>query len=110
MQATREERVVLNVEGMTCTNCAMGVTRFLEKKGLKNVHVDFTNDEANFDLNPAIEVREIIGGIRNLGYTVSAEKSHLESNGFSSVEKLFVFCLVLTLPLFLAMFLSLIHI
>ncbi len=30
-----------NVEGMTCTHCAMTVTRFLEKRGMKNVFVIF---------------------------------------------------------------------
>ena len=36
----RESTIELNVEGMTCSNCALGISRFLENKGLKNVNVN----------------------------------------------------------------------
>ena len=37
---TNESMAVdLEVQGMTCSNCALGVTRFLEKKGMKDVYV-----------------------------------------------------------------------
>ena len=46
-----ETKVFLNVEGMTCTNCAAGVKRQLEKRGLSNVNVDFTTGEAIYDFD-----------------------------------------------------------
>ena len=44
-----KEKTLLNVEGMTCSNCALGVTRMLEKKGLKEIRVDFTSGEVSFE-------------------------------------------------------------
>lgn len=45
MKEDENNTVVLEVEGMTCTNCAQGVTRTLENAGLKQVHVDFASGE-----------------------------------------------------------------
>jgi Cu+-exporting ATPase len=36
-----EQLVELNVTGMHCNNCAISVHKLLEKKGLKNILVDF---------------------------------------------------------------------
>ncbi|MGI8893918.1 MAG: heavy-metal-associated domain-containing protein, partial [Bacteroidia bacterium] len=44
------EKTVLNVEGMTCSNCARGITRYLQKKGLQNVNVDFSSGEVEFEV------------------------------------------------------------
>lgn len=101
------EKTHLNVEGMTCSNCALGVTRLLEKRGLKEVRVDFTSGEVVFeevtpDLLPAI-----MEGIRQLGYRVTNPIDGLgvsEKEPFvKSEEFLFLVCAFLTLPLLLHM-------
>src|SRR5690348_1698377 len=101
------EKTILNVEGMTCSNCALGVTRMLEKKGLRSVNVDFTSGEVVFENTDTSRLPEIKKGINQLGYHVvdHADHSHQENTekGFSSLEIRFVFCAVLTLPLLLHM-------
>ena len=62
-----ENRTTIHVEGMTCSNCALGVTRLLEKKGLNHVDVNFTTGEVVFEPVENIPQEEIIQGIRSLG-------------------------------------------
>ncbi|MFM7078403.1 MAG: heavy metal translocating P-type ATPase [Bacteroidota bacterium] len=107
-----EPKTNLQVEGMTCSNCALGVARMLEKKGLQQVSVDFTTGDVSFSEVKPNQLPEIEAGIRSLGYSVvkqqhdsSAEKI---KTGFPSTkqERLLVVCALLTLPLLTHMFLS----
>lgn len=101
-----QQNVTLNIEGMSCTNCASGIEKFLEKEGLKDIHVNFATTEATFTIDPdKKKVENIIKGIDSLGY-----KAHLHEHGHthtpgesSAVEKKFYFCLLFTIPLFLHM-------
>ena len=43
-----EQLIELNVTGMHCNNCAMSIHKLLEKKGLKNILVDFAGEEVKF--------------------------------------------------------------
>jgi len=64
-----ETEVRLEVEGMTCGNCALGITRMLENKGLKQVSANFASGEVCFSykkegsigLDQAIETIELLG-------------------------------------------------
>jgi P-type Cu+ transporter len=100
-------KTTLNVEGMTCSNCALGVTRFLEKKGLKDVRVDFSTGEVAFEEVSPSEIPEVVSGIRKLGYTVVSGDQEMNasvSGSFlSSLEFRFFVCTVLTIPLLLHM-------
>jgi Cu+-exporting ATPase len=66
--------VELQVEGMTCTNCASTVRRRLEKGGMEQVQVDFASGEVSFVNNTPLSVSEIAGQIDELGY-------HVKQNG-----------------------------
>ncbi len=58
------------VEGMSCTNCAMGVRKRLEKQGMANVDVNFATGEVRFENvvgKPTLELKE---SIEELGYAV----------------------------------------
>lgn len=92
----------LIVEGMTCINCANTVKKFLEKKGLTSINVNFATKEVSFHSTPSISLGEISKGITDLGFQVIGEGN--ESKGFSLTQK-FRFCLLFTLPLFAHMFL-----
>lgn len=61
----------LLVEGMHCSNCAMGVQRRLEKQGLAQVNVNFATGEVTFENVPAKPMAEIVESIEDLGYKVS---------------------------------------
>jgi P-type Cu+ transporter len=105
-----EEKTVLSVEGMTCSNCAQGISRFLQKKGLEEVNVDFSSGEVTFKENKQASIDEVIQGINSLGYHVVTEADKTtESSGkkfLSSVESRFFFCAIFTVPLLLHMFLD----
>jgi len=106
--------VNLKVEGMTCANCAAGVSRYLEKQGASDVFIDFSDGEAQFKLSDEAKVVELMKGIENLGYTVSAPEEEVKEEGheqtdssYTSLKRLFIFCGLLTLPLLLSMFFNL---
>lgn len=62
---------------MDCAQCAIGISRFLEKKGLDDVYVDFQTGEAQFVINnESISLDEIKKGIQKLGYTVKKDVSN----------------------------------
>lgn len=107
------ENVKLNVEGMTCTNCALGISKYLEKQGLENVSVNFATNEVRFKANSSIPLPTVEAGIERLGYHVikaptnhAGQHDHMHpapKKGFT-VERKLIFCAVFTIPLLLHMF------
>jgi Cu+-exporting ATPase len=67
------EKVDWKVEGMTCTNCALTINRYLEKEGLKDVKVNFIGGEVSFEMNGNKTKESLIKGITDLGYKVVAD-------------------------------------
>src|ERR1043166_8735563 len=68
------EKVQWKVEGMTCSNCALTLHKFLEKKGMKDVRVNAIGGEVSFELNDIHAKEEIARGIKDLGYQVAGDK------------------------------------
>ena len=66
----------LQVEGMTCSNCALGISRYLEQRGLKKVNVNFATGEVYFDLNGEKNLESVVQGINKLGYKVITAVSY----------------------------------
>ena len=100
------EKVDWKVEGMTCTNCALTINRYLEKEGLKDVNVNFIGGEVSFELNGNKSKEEITKGIADLGYKVINEPqttNHKPQTIFSNHLQRFLFCLPFTLVLMLHM-------
>jgi Cu+-exporting ATPase len=110
------EKVEWKVEGMTCTNCALTINRYLEKEGLKDVQVNFIGGEVSFELNGNKTKEELSKGIADLGYKVlddgqqtidhgKAGRSSMVSRpwSFSNHLQRFLFCLPFTLVLMLHM-------
>jgi len=95
----------IEVEGMTCANCALGVKKGLEKLGLQKVNVDFASGEVNFQNIPELTEKEIQKQIEKLGYSIRSESPEEEGTGPSKIERKFYFSLIFTLPLFAHMFL-----
>lgn len=99
--------ISLQVNGMTCNNCALGVEKFLKKEGMEGVSVDFANGEVEFELLNEKEVPRIIEGIESLGYEVNTEEEEgTEEKGLSKLERRFYLAAVFTFPLILHMFIS----
>jgi P-type Cu+ transporter len=80
MNSTGEhtESVNWKVEGMTCANCALTISKYLEKEGLKNVKANPVSGEVLFDANGLNGFDQIEKGIESLGYRVA------EKNGVST--------------------------
>ena len=100
------ETVNWKVAGMSCTNCALTIQQYLEKKGLDNVRVNFIGGEVSFS-NPAeIPPAELSAGIHSLGYQVlneSAIAGNTNRLQLTNHFQRFVFCLIFTLPLLVHM-------
>jgi P-type Cu+ transporter len=102
--------IELKVEGMSCTNCSLGIKKALEKQGLNEVYADFTTDEVRFETDTPEKVENAIKTIKGLGYDVTlrteeTEGKIVEKKGLSNIEKKFWFSAIFTVPLILAMFL-----
>ncbi len=102
---TPDNLVTLEVEGMTCTNCALGITKTLEKTGLSNVHADFASGEVSYNSSETIGTDTVVHKIESLGYKVKnapgdaiSTHNHGNSSGWG-IEKKFFFTLFFTVPL-----------
>lgn len=99
--ANNDKHITLQVEGMDCANCALGITKNLQKKGLEDVHVNFATGEATFLLSDKSKLQSIIDGIQGLGYKVIDAKTKEENEGkLSQIERRFYFTLPFTIILF----------
>ena len=68
-----QHKAILKIEGMSCSNCANGIKKHLEKHGVKNVNVNFTTKEASYDSKNQ-DKNHIIKLIENLGYKILTEE------------------------------------
>ena len=44
-----KEKVEWKVEGMTCSNCALTISKYLQKEGLKDVSVNLIDGDVSFE-------------------------------------------------------------
>ena len=97
------KKLKLEVEGMTCANCAAGIKKHLENKGLQDVNVNFSTGEASWENDKNQDKNDVAKTITSLGYKIKSSSKE-EEKGLSKVEKHFYFTLIFTLPLFSHMF------
>ncbi len=106
------EKIDWKVEGMTCSNCALSVSKYLDKEGAKEVTVNPITGAVSFTAPGEMSLPVVKKGIGSLGYTVREENGHdhpghahgHEGSGFLSTnKKRLLFCLPFTLVLMLHM-------
>ncbi|MBL0054861.1 MAG: cadmium-translocating P-type ATPase [Chitinophagaceae bacterium] len=101
------EKVEWKVEGMDCTNCALTITKYLQKTGQKEVKVNFIGGEVSFDHSGDQTTDELKKGISDLGYQVMNDKLQRTNPKpktlFTNHLQRFLFCLPFTLVLMLHM-------
>lgn len=104
-----ESLVACKVEGMTCGNCALTVTKYLEKQGMTDVAANAATGEVTFNNTIQADVTRIYKGINGLGYRVLDDAADDESAGHHHSDKqlvrLLAICALFTVPLLLHMFL-----
>ena len=98
------EKINWDVEGMSCTNCALSIEKYLQEKGMENVKVNFIQRKVSFDKKEEAAAPELVKGLAGLGYTVVTKDGALEMKKkrflfFSNHLHRFIFCLIFTLPL-----------
>lgn len=100
------ETVNWKVEGMTCSNCAITVSKYLQKEGLQNVKVNPIDGEVSFDTAVDEEKKQkLTKGISGLGYkVVDSDAAVTEKKGLNKFLLYFLFSLPFTLILMLHMF------
>ncbi|MDB5201906.1 MAG: ATPase [Ferruginibacter sp.] len=99
------EKIAWKVEGMTCSNCALSVTKFLQKQGMDEVKVNPLSGDVSFSKNDDYEIAHLKKGIKTLGYRVVDPGSNaVEKKSFLHNNKQrFLFCLPFTVVLMLHM-------
>jgi Cu+-exporting ATPase len=97
------EKVNLEITGMSCTNCALTVERFLKDKGLTEVKVNFLGGDASFIQSTDSPLADIKKGLSSLGYPVKETGEVVKKKFLGNHLHRFIFCAVFTLPLMLHM-------
>lgn len=100
------EKVNWKVEGMSCTNCALTIDKYLHAQGLDQVKVNFIGGDVSFEIEAGKPKQEIAKGIQGLGYhVITGDKSDQPRNKriFKNHFQRFLFCFVFTAPLMLHM-------
>jgi Cu+-exporting ATPase len=92
---------------MTCGNCALTISRYLEKQGVQDIAANAASGDLNFTASAAIDVDRIYKGINQLGYKVirpeeAQEHDHAHDHG--NLGKLLLISVLFTAPLLLHMF------
>lgn len=94
-----EKTIELKVEGMTCNNCATSLNRFLERKGLEGVYVNFQTKEVRYQQGQAdIGLEEIKSGIHKLGFTV-VDETGTQPKAWWTLERKLLISALFTFPL-----------
>ncbi len=115
------EKIDWKVEGMTCSNCALSVNKYLHKEGASDVKVNPIDGAVSFTNTADVPLDKIKKGIDTLGYKVVESNGHDQHDhhghdhgsgrGFLSTnKKRFLFCLPFTLVLMLHMVENWVHI
>ena len=105
------ENVQWKIDGMTCSNCALTVNKYLQKQGAQDIAVSLMNGDVSFKLAGDSPKQKLQKGIEALGYKVeTAEAAPLKKKKFLHTNlQRFWACLPFTTVLLLHMFPGLHH-
>ncbi|MCE2675540.1 MAG: cadmium-translocating P-type ATPase [Sediminibacterium sp.] len=97
------ESVKLKVDGMSCTNCALSIHKYLETSGIEAPKVSFMDGEVQFDMPQEINKETLIKGIQKLGYKVRGQEEKQVKKWLDNDKDRALFSFVFTVPLVLHM-------
>ncbi len=93
------------VEGMTCGNCALTISKLLEKKGATNIAANAASGEVSFTVVEETDVNKVYDAIDGLGYrvlregdaddTVATQKSKDYTTAYLIISAIFTFPLLM---------------
>jgi len=94
------EHIQLKVDGMSCTNCALSIHKYLENQGVIEPKVSFMEGEVQFDLPAYLKKENLVKGITSLGYKVRGQDQAAPKNKWLSTHKeRAIFCSIFSIPL-----------
>jgi Cu+-exporting ATPase len=94
------EHIQLKVDGMSCTNCALSIHKYLENQGAIEPKVSFMEGEVQFDLPADLKKETLLKGITNLGFKVRGqEEAAPKKKWLDNNKERAIFCLIFSIPL-----------
>jgi len=98
------ENIQWKVDGMSCTNCALSIHKYLSSKGIHEPKVNFMEGEVQFELADAAQKPALIKGIQGLGYKVRGQATdEVPKKWLDNNKERAIFSFIFTLPLILHM-------
>lgn len=104
----REEKVELDIQGMTCAACASRIEKVLSRMdGVSNTHINLATDSGSVTYTPGlVSVDDLIEKVKNLGYKAfikgNSENQNKEKEIATKKRKL-ILSAILSFPLLLTM-------
>ena len=92
---------------MSCSNCALTINKYLEKKGMQHVKVSFAGGDVSFEMKEELGKQEIKKGIEDLGYKV-VDESLVLNKGLAKPMNKFLRYLLICLPFTLILMLHMV--
>lgn len=103
MTSQEQRTFVLQIDGMDCSTCANTIASYLQKKGCRNVSVDYAGGMAQFNAGDDTDLDTIRKGISDLGYQVVGQTDSGKQSTINPLIIKLVTSICLTLPLMLHM-------
>lgn len=100
-----QNAIQCKVEGMTCGNCALTISNFLNKKGAREVVANASTGDVSFVVENLEEIDVLYDGIDDLGFKVMRNKEEA-AHTHSSVKIFLWISIIFWIPLMAHMFLS----
>jgi len=98
------EKVQWKVDGMSCTNCALSIHKYLQSNGIVEPKVSFMEGEVQFEIAKETNKEKLIKGIQNLGYKVRGQEEAAPKKKFLDNNKdRALFCFFFALPILIPM-------
>lgn len=97
------------VEGMTCGNCVLTISKLLEKKGATNISANAASGDVSFTTSENMDVDKVFDAIDGLGYHVVREDEGQDTTHAPRKDPTGIYlliCGILTFPLLMHMFSS----
>jgi len=104
-----QEKIHLNISGMTCVNCSNGIQKVVNKMdGLSTSKVSFASNSGEFIIDSdKLDKSKLIAKIKKLGYGVEEDIKALElvkQQSYSKLKSLFFVAASFTVYIFILMF------
>ena len=66
------EKITLEVDGMSCTSCSVGIVKTLESMGLQEVKGNYAAGEIAFKARSKKDIKKAVDTINVMGYKTQA--------------------------------------